>query len=79
MLRMIPQQSKIYSKIIITSNNKKSQIVKKSIEQDIENTDKIYTKFNKLILEINSKNIPELRAKISSHLRATNVSYEIIE
>ena len=49
---MTLQRSKIYSKIIITSNNKKSQIVKKSIEQDIENTDKIYTKFNKLILEI---------------------------
>ena len=76
---MILRQSKIYSKIIITRNNKKSQIVKKSIEQYIENTDKIYNKLNKKIIEIKSKNIQELRAKISSHLRAANVSYEIIE
>ena len=69
---------KISSIIKIKSNKKSSKLVEQSIKQDIEETDSIFTKYNNLIMEINAKEISELRAKISSHIRAANVSYDIV-
>ena len=71
-------QYKISAIIKIKSNKKSSKLVEQSIKQDIEETDSIFTKYNNLIMEINAKEISELRAKISSHIRAANVSYEIV-
>ena len=69
---------KISSIIKIKSNKKSSKLIEQSIKQDIEETDSIFTKYNNLIMEINAKEISELRAKISSHIRAANVSYDIV-
>jgi len=71
-------QYKISAIIKIKSNKKSSKLVEQSIKQDIEETDSIFTKYNNLIMEINAKEISELRAKISSHIRAANVSYDIV-
>ena len=71
-------QYKISSIIKIKSNKKSSKLIEQSIKQDIEETDSIFTKYNNLIMEINAKEISELRAKISSHIRAANVSYDIV-
>ena len=69
---------KISSIIKIKSNKKSSKLIEQSIKQDIEETDSIFTKNDSLIMEIYAKEISELRAKISSHIRAANVSYEIL-
>lgn len=74
---MKQRQFKISAKIKIQSNKETSKLIKESIKQDIEETDSIYTKNDNLIMKINAKEISELRAKISSHIRAANVSYEI--
>ena len=71
-------QYKIASIIKIKSNNKSSRLIEQSIKQDIEETDSIFTKNESLIMEIYAKEISELRAKISSHIRAANVSYDIV-
>ena len=71
-------QYKISAIIKIISNNKSSKLVEQSIRQDIEETDSIFSKNDSLIMEIYAKEISELRAKISSHIRAANVSYEIV-
>ena len=71
-------QYKISAIIKIKSNKKSSKLVEQSIRQDIEETDSIFSKNNSLIMEMNAKEISELRAKISSHIRAANVSYEIV-
>ena len=71
-------QYKISSIIKIKSNKKSSKLIEQSIKQDIEETDSIFTKNDSLIMEIYSKEISELRAKISSHIRAANVSYDIV-
>ena len=71
-------QYKVSTIIKIKSNKKSSKLVEQSIKQDIEETDSIFTKYNSLIMEINAKEISELRAKISSHIRAANVSYDIV-
>ena len=71
-------QYKIASIIKIKANKKSSKLIEQSIKQDIEETDSIFTKYNNLIMEINAKEISELRAKISSHIRAANVSYDIV-
>ena len=71
-------QYKVSTIIKIKSNKKSSKLVEQSIKQDIEETDSIFTKYNNLIMEINAKEISELRAKISSHIRAANVSYDIV-
>ena len=71
-------QYKISAIIKIKSNKKSSKLVEQSIKQDIEETDSIFIKYNNLIMEINAKEISELRAKISSHIRAANVSYDIV-
>ena len=69
---------KISSIIKIKSNKKSSKLIEQSIKQDIEETDSIFTKNDSLIMEIYAKEISELRAKISSHIRAANVSYDIV-
>jgi len=69
---------KISSIIKIKSNKKSSKLIEQSIKQDIEETDSIFSKNDSLIMEIYAKEISELRAKISSHIRAANVSYEIL-
>ena len=69
---------KISSIIKIKSNKKSSKLIEQSIKQDIQETDSIFTKNDSLIMEIYAKEISELRAKISSHIRAANVSYEIL-
>ena len=69
---------KISSIIKIKSNKKSSKLIEQSIKQDIQETDSIFTKNDSLIMEIYAKEISELRAKISSHIRAANVSYEIV-
>ena len=69
---------KISSIIKIKSNKKSSKLIEQSIKQDIQETDSIFTKNNSLIMEIYAKEISELRAKISSHIRAANVSYDIV-
>ena len=69
---------KISSIIKIKSNKKSSKLIEQSIKQDIEETDSIFSKNDSLIMEIYAKEISELRAKISSHIRAANVSYEIV-
>ena len=69
---------KISSIIKIKSNKKSSKLIEQSIKQDIEETDSIFTKNESLIMEIYAKEISELRAKISSHIRAANVSYDIV-
>jgi len=69
---------KISSIIKIKSNKKSSKLVEQSIKQDIQETDSIFTKNESLIMEIYAKEISELRAKISSHIRAANVSYDIV-
>ena len=69
---------KISSIIKIKSNKKSSKLIEQSIKQDIQETDSIFTKNNSLIMEMNAKEISELRAKISSHIRAANVSYDIV-
>ena len=71
-------QYKISAIIKIKSNKKSSKLVEQSIKQDIEETDSIFTKNDSLIMEIYAKEISELRAKISSHIRAANVSYDIV-
>tara|TARA_B100000029_G_scaffold324890_1_gene317348 strand:+ start:76893 stop:77126 length:234 start_codon:yes stop_codon:yes gene_type:complete len=71
-------QYKISSRIKIKSNKKSSKLVEQSIKQDIEETDSVFSKNESLILEINAKEISELRAKLSSHVRAANVSYDIV-
>ena len=62
----------------IKSNKKSSKLIEQSIKQDIEETDSIFSKNDSLTMEIYAKEISELRAKISSHIRAANVSYEIV-
>ena len=69
---------KISSIIKIKSNKKSSKLIEQSIKQDIEETDSIFSKNDSLIMEIYAKEISELRAKISSHIRAANVSYDIV-
>ena len=69
---------KISSIIKIKSNKKSSKLIEQSIKQDIQETDSIFTKNDSLIMEIYAKEISELRAKISSHIRAANVSYDIV-
>ena len=69
---------KISSIIKIKSNKKSSKLIEQSIKQDIQETDSIFTKNDSLIMEIYAKDISELRAKISSHIRAANVSYDIV-
>tara|TARA_B100001750_G_scaffold65656_1_gene52150 strand:- start:935 stop:1168 length:234 start_codon:yes stop_codon:yes gene_type:complete len=69
---------KISSIIKIKSNKKSSKLIEQSIKQDIEETDSIFSKNDSLTMEIYAKEISELRAKISSHIRAANVSYEIV-
>ena len=69
---------KISSIIKIKSNKKSSKLIEQSIKQDIQETDSIFTKNDSLIMEIYAKEISELRAKISSHIRAANVSYGIV-
>ena len=69
---------KISSIIRIKSNKKSSKLIEQSIKQDIQETDSIFTKNDSLIMEIYAKEISELRAKISSHIRAANVSYDIV-
>ena len=69
---------KISSIIKIKSNKKSSKLIEQSIKQDIQETDSIFTKNESLIMEIYAKEISELRAKISSHIRAANVSYDIV-
>ena len=71
-------QYKILAIIKIKSNKKSSKLVEQSIKQDIEETDSIFSKNDSLIMEIYAKEISELRAKISSHIRAANVSYDIV-
>ena len=71
-------QYKIASIIKIKSNKKSSRLIEQSIKQDIEETDSIFSKNDSLTMEIYAKEISELRAKISSHIRAANVSYEIV-
>ena len=71
-------QYKISSIIRIKSNKKSSKLIEQSIKQDIEETDSIFTKNDSLIMEIYAKEISELRAKISSHIRAANVSHDIV-
>ena len=71
-------QYKISSIIKIKANKKSSKLIEQSIKQDIEETDSIFTKNDSLIMEIYAKEISELRAKISSHIRAANVSYDIV-
>ena len=75
---MKQQQYKISATIRIITNKKSSELVKESIKQDIENTDSIQAKDDKLVMEIKAKEISELRAKISSHVRAAKVSYDIL-
>ena len=69
---------KISSIIKIKSNKKSSKLIEQSIKQDIQETDSIFTKNDSLIMEVYAKEISELRAKISSHIRAANVSYDIV-
>ena len=71
-------QYKISSIIKIKANKKSSKLIEQSIKQDIEETDSIFSKNDSLIMEIYAKEISELRAKISSHIRAANVSYDIV-
>ena len=71
-------QYKISSIIKIKSNKKSSKLIEQSIKQDIEETDSIFTKNDSLIMEIYAKEISELRAKISSQIRAANVTYDIV-
>ena len=71
-------QYKISAIIKIKSNKKSSKLIEQSIKQDIEEIDSIFTKNDSLIMEIYAKEISELRAKISSHIRAANVSYDIV-
>ena len=75
---MKQQQYKISATIRIITNKKSSELVKESIKQDIEDTDSIQAKDDKLVIEIKAKEISELRAKISSHIRAAKVSYDIL-
>ena len=71
---MKQQQYKISAAIRIITNKKSSELVKESIKQDIEKTDSIQARNDKLVIEIKAKEISELRAKISSHIRAAKVS-----
>ena len=64
--------------IRIKTNKKSSELVKESIKQDIKETDSIQARNDKLVMEIKAKEISELRAKISSHIRAAKVSYDIL-
>ena len=75
---MKQQKYKISEKIRIITNKKSSELVKESIKQDIEKTDSIQARNDKLVIEIKAKEISELRAKISSHIRAAKVSYDIL-
>ena len=68
----------ISAAIRIKTNKKSSELVKESIKQDIEKTDSIQARNDKLVIEIKAKEISELRAKISSHIRAAKVSYDIL-
>ena len=78
MRHMKQPQYKISSIIKIKSNKKSSKLIEQSIKQDIEETDSIFSKNDSLTMEIYAKEISELRAKISSHIRAANVSYDIV-
>ncbi len=78
MRHMKQPQYKISSTIKIKSDKKSSKLVVESIKQDIEETDLVFAKNDKLIMEIKAKEISELRAKISSHIRAAKVSYDIL-
>ena len=75
---MKQQQYKISATIRIITNKKSSELVKESIKQDIEDTDSIQAIDDKLVMKIKAKEISELRAKISSHIRAAKVSYDIL-
>jgi tRNA threonylcarbamoyladenosine modification (KEOPS) complex Pcc1 subunit len=75
---MKQQQYKISAEIRIKTNKKSSELVRESIKQDIEKTDSIQARNDRLVMEIKAKEISELRAKISSHIRAAKVSYDIL-
>ena len=64
--------------LVLTPTRELAEQVKESIKQDIEKTDSIQARNDKLVIEIKAKEISELRAKISSHIRAAKVSYDIL-